>query len=66
MCLIYFIKLIPDLVNILFWDLISCIEYRNSNSANEQSLLEVMDVCKTLVEIYDDVYDDLDFDDYGY
>lgn len=37
-------------------------EYRNSNSANEQSLLEVMDVCKTLVEIYDDVYDDLDFD----
>ena len=37
-------------------------EYRKSNSANEQSLLEVMDVCKTLVEIYDDVYDDLDFD----
>lgn len=37
-------------------------EYRKSNSANEQSLLEVMDVCKSLVEIYDDVYDDLDFD----
>lgn len=37
-------------------------EYRNSNSANEQSLLEVMNACKTLVEIYDDVYDDLDFE----
>ena len=37
-------------------------EYRNSNSANEQSLLEVMKACKTLVEIYDDVYDDLDFE----
>ena len=37
-------------------------EYRKSNSASEQALLEVMDVCKTLVEIYDDVYDDLDFD----
>ena len=37
-------------------------EYRNSNSANEQSLLEVMNACKTLVELYDDVYDDLDFE----
>ena len=37
-------------------------EYRKSNSATEQSLLEVMDVCKTLVEIYDDIYDDLDFE----
>ena len=37
-------------------------EYRKSNSANEQALLEVMDVCKTLVEIYDNVYDELDFD----
>ena len=37
-------------------------EYRKSNSVAEQSLLEVMDACKTLVEIYDDVYDDLDFD----
>lgn len=37
-------------------------EYRKSNSTSEQSLLEVMDVCKTLVEIYDDVYDDLDFE----
>ena len=37
-------------------------EYRKSNSASEQALLEVMDVCKALVEIYDDVYDDLDFD----
>ena len=31
-------------------------------SASEQALLEVMDVCKNLVEIYDDVYDDLDLD----
>jgi len=37
-------------------------EYRKSNSANEQSLLKVMDVCKTLVEFYYDIYDDLDFD----
>lgn len=37
-------------------------EYRKSNSATEQALLEVMDVCKTLVEIYDNVYDELDFD----
>ena len=37
-------------------------EYRKSDSKNEQSLLKVMDVCKTLVEIYDDVYDDLDFE----
>lgn len=37
-------------------------EYRKSNNATEQALLEVMDVCKTLNEIYDDVYDDLDFD----
>ena len=37
-------------------------EYRKSNNATEQALLEVMDVCKTLVKIYDDVYDDLDFD----
>lgn len=37
-------------------------EYRKSNGASEQALLEVMDVCKNLVEIYDDVYDDLDFD----
>ena len=37
-------------------------EYRKSQSATEQSLREVMDVCKTLVEIYDEVYDDLDFD----
>ena len=37
-------------------------EYRNSNSANEQSLLEVMNACKTLVAIYDNVYDDLDFE----
>ena len=37
-------------------------EYRKSNSANEQALLEVMDVCKTLVEIYDNTYDELDFD----
>ena len=37
-------------------------EYRKSNSTNEQSLREVMDACRTLVEIYDDVYDDLDFD----
>ncbi len=37
-------------------------EYRNSNSTTEQALLEVMDVCKTLVEIYDNVYDELDFD----
>lgn len=37
-------------------------EYRKSGNASEQSLLKVMDVCKTLVEIYDDVYDDLDFE----
>ena len=37
-------------------------EYRNSDSANEQSLLEVMNACKTLVAIYDNVYDDLDFE----
>lgn len=37
-------------------------EYRKSNSATEQALLEVMDVCKTIVEIYDNVYDELDFD----
>ena len=37
-------------------------EYRKSNNATEQALLEVMDVCKTLVEIYDNVYDELDFD----
>lgn len=37
-------------------------EYRKSDSKNEQSLLEVMNVCKTIVEIYDDVYDDLDFE----
>ena len=37
-------------------------EYRKSNGASEQALLEVMDVCKNLVEIYNDVYDDLDFD----
>ena len=37
-------------------------EYRKSNSATDQALLEVMDVCKTLVEIYDNIYDELDFD----
>ena len=37
-------------------------EYRRSNNATEQALLEVMNVCKTAVEIYDNVYDELDFD----
>lgn len=37
-------------------------EYRTSKNKDDESLLEVMDVCKTLVQIYDNVYDDLDFE----
>lgn len=35
-------------------------EYRYSNNQTEKDLLKVMDVCRTLVDIFDDNYDNLD------